>query len=188
MLFGMFFRKHLFNVILVAAVIVAVIAVMVATHVVTVDNLWFNASISNIRISTVATAVFCFTLVLFLQGKILWKPLYYALLAVIFFLAFYEIVWYYLAAYTFSYDLRIFQFAALAGWVMLCVREVYPKRPPKLSIACYGVFVATMVLWVATGFAVNNLGDADFSVAGEAFNVVSKGALALGYAVHIGKK
>lgn len=52
----------------------------------------------------------------------------------------------------------------------------------------YGLFVATMVLWVATGFEVNNLGDAKFSIMGEVFNVTSKAALALAYAVHIGTK
>jgi hypothetical protein len=45
-----------------------------------------------------------------------------------------------------------------------------------------------MVLWVASGFAVNNLGDASFSVIGEAFNIVSKGALGLAFAFHIGAK
>lgn len=113
----MFFRKHLFDVILVVVVIVAVFSVMLAAHVVTVDGIWLVFPIGNIRVSTVVTAVFCFTLVLFLQGKLLWKPLYYALLVVIFFLGLYEIVWYYLAAFSFGYELRIFQFAALGGWV-----------------------------------------------------------------------
>jgi hypothetical protein len=184
----MIFRKHFFDVILVLVVIVAVISVMLAAHVVTVDGIWFVCPIANIRVSTLVTAVFCFTLVLFLQGKLLWKPLYYALLAVIFFLGLYEIVWYYLAAYSFGYELRIFQFAALSGWVLLCLKEVYPKKPPKISIVLYGLFVVTMVLWVATGFEVNNLGEAQFSVTGEVFNAASKVALALAYAVHIGAK
>ena len=184
----MIFRKPSLEFILVVVVIVAVISVMLAAHVVSVDGLWFVFGIGNIRVSTVVTAVFCFTLVLFLQGKFGWKPLYYGLLAVIFFLGLYEIVWYYLAAFSFGYELRIFQFAALAGWVLLCVKEVYPKRPPKFSMVLYGLFVATMVLWVATGFEVNNLGEAQFSVTGEVFNATSKVALALAYAVHIGTK
>src|SRR5450756_3185887 len=60
-----------------------------------------------------------------------WKPLYYALLSVIFFLGLYEIVWYYIAAYFFGYDLRIFEFASLGGWVLLCIKEVYPQKPRK---------------------------------------------------------
>jgi FlaA1/EpsC-like NDP-sugar epimerase len=143
---------------------------------------------SNLRISTFLTALVSFVLVLFLQKRILWKPLYYAILTVIFFLGLYEIVWYYLAAAAFGYDLRIFAFAALSGWVLLCIREVYPHKPPKLSLVLYGVFVAALVLWVASGFAVNNLGDAQFSVTGEVFNVVSKAALALAFAIHIGTK
>jgi len=111
-----------------------------------VNGIWFVFPIGNIRISTVVTAVFCFSLVLFLQKKILWKPLYYALLAVVFFLGLYEIVWYYLAAFSFGYDLKIFQFAALTGWVLLAVREVYPKKPPKASMVLYGFFVVAMVL------------------------------------------
>jgi hypothetical protein len=57
-----------------------------------------------------------------------------------------------------------------------------------LSIVLYGVFIATMVLWVETGFNVNYLGNASFSIVGEALNVVSKGALAFAFAVHIGSK
>jgi hypothetical protein len=98
-------------------------------------------------------------------------------LAVIFFLGFYEIVWYYLAAYFFSYDLRPFEFAALARWIMLCLREVYRVKPPKLSIALYLLFADTMVFWASTGFAVNNPGQLNFSIMGEVFNEVSKGAL-----------
>jgi hypothetical protein len=184
----MFFRKHLFDVLLLVVVIVAVFSVMLAAHVVSVDGIWFVFSIANIRVSTVVTAVFCFALVLFLQGKLGWKPLYYALLAVIFFLGLYEIVWYYLAAFSFGYDLRIFQFAALGGWVLLGLKEVYRKEPPKVSMVLYGFFVAIMVVWVATGFEVNNLGDPKFSIMGEVFNVTSKAALGLAYAVHIGTK
>ena len=90
--------------------------------------------------------------------------------------------------FSFGYELRIFQFAALGGWVLLGLKEVYPKKPPKVSLVLYGLFAAAMVLWVATGFEVNNLGDVKFSVTGEVFNVTSKAALGLAYAVHIGTK
>jgi len=55
-------------------------------------------------------------------------------------------------------------------------------------VALYGLYVICIVLWVVTGFEVNNLGTATFSVVGEAFNVTSKAALALAFAVHIGTK
>jgi hypothetical protein len=184
----MFFRRHLFNVILFVVVLVAAVLVLLAAHVVSVEGVWFVFQGGNIRVSTVFTAIFCFVFVLFLQKKIFWKPLYYGLLAVIFFLALYEIIWYYLAAFSFGYELRLFQFAALTGWVLLCLREVYPLKPPKLSIALYGLFVVTMVLWIAMGFEVNSLGDASFSITGEVFNVISKVALAVAFAIHVGTK
>jgi hypothetical protein len=184
----MFFRRHLFIVILGVVVLVAAFSVLLAAHVVSVEGVRFVFQGGNIRVSTVITAIFCFVLVLFMQKRIFWKPLYYGLLAVIFFLALYEIIWYYLAAFSFGYDLRLFQFAALAGWVLLCFREVFSVKPPKVSLVLYGLFVIALLLWVATGFEVNTYGDAKFSVVGEIFNVVSKAALALAYAVHIGTK
>ena len=184
----MVFRKNLLNIFVVVVIIIASISVLLATHFIFIDGMRFVFSTVSIRISTVITGIVCFGLVLFLQGRILWKPLYYAVLAVIFFLSLYEIVWYYLAAFSFGYELRIFQFAALAGWVLLGVREVYPRKPRKISLMLYGFFVAIMVVWVATGFDVNSYGDANFSIAGEVFNEASKAALALGYAVHIGTK
>jgi len=184
----MFFKKHLFNVFLVVLAIITIIFVMLAAHIIVVEGIWFVFPIGNLRISTMITIVFCFTLVLFLQGKFGWRPLYYALLAVVFFLGLYEIVWYNLAVYLSGFEPRIFEFAALAGWILLCIREVYPKRPPKLSMMLYGLFVVSMVLWVATGFAVNYLGNVAFSITGEIFNVTSKAALGLAFAIHIGTK
>ncbi len=181
-------KRHLFKVILILVSIVVVLSVVVAAGIVGVEGIWFVLFNSSIRVSTVITAIGSLGLVLFLQPKILWKPLYYAVLSIIFFLAFYEILWYYLAASLFSYELRIFQFAALAGWVLLCIREVYPRKPSKISIVFYLLFAVTMILWVASGFAVNSPGNASFSITGEVFNVVSKAALAFGYAVHIGTK
>jgi hypothetical protein len=109
-------------------------------------------------------------------------------LSVIFFLGLYEIIWYQIAAHFFHYNLRIFEFMALAGWVFLCVREIYPNKPPKISLVFYALFVIIMVLWVGTGFAVNNSETPTFSISGEAFNVTSKTALAIAFAYHIGKK
>jgi hypothetical protein len=183
-----FNKQHLRNVLLLVLAMAAGFSALLAAHAVTVEGIWFVFSITNIRITTLATAFFVFGLVLFLQGRIRWKPLYYALLAVIFFMGLYEIVWYYVAAYLFSYDLRIFEFAALEGWIVLCIREVYPTKPPKVSLALYALFAASMTLWVATGFEVNNIGQSGFSIFGEALNEVSKTSLALGFAFHIGAK
>jgi hypothetical protein len=184
----MFFKKPLLDVAIVVVGVLAVLTVLLAVGVVTIEGIWFIFPVSSIRITTVATAFLSFALVLFLQGKVSPKSLYYAVLAVIFFLALYEIVWYNLAAHFFGYDPLFFQFAALFGWVLLGIREVYWLKPPKIAIVFYVVFVVSMVLWVASGFAVNNLGDPHFSVVGEVFNAVSKGALGLAFAFHIGSK
>ena len=82
--------------------------------------------------------------------------------------------------------MRIFQFAALFGWVLLGIREVFTKRPSKLSTVFYGVFAISMVIWIGTGFQFNDLGNSSFSVSGEILNVVSKAALFIAYALHIG--
>ncbi len=57
----------------------------------------------------------CFVLVLFLQRENTLKSIYYALLAVIFSLGLFEILWYYTAAAFRGGNLEIFQFAALFG-------------------------------------------------------------------------
>lgn len=182
------FNKNILEICIAIGAVIFFIALMTLTNIITIEGIWFVFLPYNIRITTIATIIFCFALVLFLQGKLGWRPLYYAILSVIFFLGLYEIIWYQMAAHFFNYDLRIFEFAALAGWVLLCIREVYPKKLPRLSLALYGFFFLTMILWVATGFDVNSLGNATFSITGEGFNVSSKAALALAYAVHIGVK
>jgi hypothetical protein len=184
----MFFRKRFLGVFLFVVAVLAVFAVLIEADIVVVVGVWLVFPFSNLRISTLLTILTCFLLVLFLQGKILWRPLYFAILAVIFFLALYEIVWYNLAVHYSGFEPRYFEFAALAGWVLLCVREVYPQKPSKLSIVLYGLYVVCMVLWVATGFQVNYLGSAELSITGEVFNVVSKAALGLAFAIHIGSK
>jgi hypothetical protein len=153
-----------------------------------VNTLWIDQPPVQLRVSTAVTAALCFALVLSLQDKIRAKSVYYAFLAVIFWLGLYEIVWYYTAVPFYGYDLRLFEFAGLFGWVLLGVKEVYHTRPPKIAIALYGVFALTMGLWVAAGFRVNFLEKADINMASEAFNVVSKGALAFAFALHIGQK
>jgi hypothetical protein len=96
-----FEKKHLRNVLLLTLLIVAVFLAILAIGFVTVDGIWFIFSTAEMRISTLSTVFLVFAVVLLLQGRISWKPIYYSLLAVIFFLGFYEIVWYYLAAYFF---------------------------------------------------------------------------------------
>ena len=84
-------------VLIVFAVLVTLI-VSVETKWVKIESLWFVFPFSGIRISTVVTAIACFALVLFLQRKNTLKSIYYALLAVIFCMGLFEIVWYYSAA------------------------------------------------------------------------------------------
>jgi len=159
---------------------------MLIANIVRIESLWIIFPFMAMRISTMITALLSFVLVLFLQQKTTYKALYYALLAVIFSMGLYEIVWYYIAAAFRGYDLRIFQFAALLGWVMLGAREVVTKRPSRLSVLLYGVFVISMLLWAGTGFEFNDLGNSSFSISGEILNVTSKAALAIAYALHIG--
>jgi hypothetical protein len=82
---------------IVLAILVALI-VMVQTKWVRIESLWFVFPFSGIRISTLFTAIACFALVLFLQRENTLKSIYYALLAVIFSLGLFEMVWYYTAA------------------------------------------------------------------------------------------
>lgn len=181
-------KKPLLKAVLIFFAFVFAVFMLVATNVAKIEGVWFISSIVTIRVSTFLTAAACFALVLFLQGRITLKSIYYASLAVIFFLSLFEIVWYYVAAGFNGYDLRIFQFAALFGWVLLGIREVYSKKPPRLSIIFYGVFAVSMLLWIGTGFEFNDLGNSAFSIIGETFNVISKAALAIAYSVHIGSK
>ena len=56
----------------------------------------------------------------------------------------------------------------------------------KISILLYGIFAFSFAIWLATGFAFNDLGNSSFSVSAEILNVISKGALFFAYAFHIG--
>ncbi len=151
-----------------------------------VEGLWFVFPFSNsIRISTVATAVACFMLVLFLTRKKGLKSIYYASLAVIFSLALYELVWFNLAVLLNGWGPRIWEFLALLGWVFLGLREVFRTKPPRISIVLYSIFVASMIVWLGFGFKFNVPGTTSYDFLGEALNVVSKVSLPIGYAFHI---
>ncbi len=171
---------------LIVLALVIILVVMVETNWAKIEGIWLVFPFSGIRISTAVTAIVCFALVLFLQRANTLKSIYYASLAVIFSMGLFEIVWYYTAAVFRGWDLRIFEFAALSGWVFLGIREVFRKRPSKLSTVLYGVFVVSMVIWIGTGFHFNDTGNPSFSISGEILNVVSKTALFVAYALHIG--
>jgi hypothetical protein len=172
-------------ILIVVSLLIALIA-MIETGWVKIESLWFVFPFSGIRVSTLLTAIACFALVLFLQRKNTLKSVYYASLAVIFSMGLFEILWYYSAAAYRGWDLRIFEFAALSGWVLLGIREVFRKRPPKVSIMLYGVFVVSMIIWLAIGFPFNDLGNSSFSVSAEILNELSKTSLFIAYALHVG--
>ena len=172
-------------VLIVAAVLFA-LGVMTATGFAKIESLWFVFPLSGIRISTLITAIICFAIVLLLQRRNMLKSIYYAILAVIVPMALFEILWYYSAALFNGWDLRIMQFAALFGWVLLGIREVYRKRPLRISILVYALFVFSFVIWLGTGFKFNDLSNPSFSFSAEVLNVVSKGALFFAFAFHIG--
>lgn len=173
--------------VLIVVVVLIAFAVMVDAGFAKVESLWFVFPLSGIRVSTVAAAIACFALVLFLQRRDTLKSIYYALLAVIFPMSLFEITWYYSAAAFRGWDLKIMEFAALFGWVLLGIREVFRKRPPRISILLYGIFAISFAIWLGTGFTFNDLGNSSFSVLGEALNVVSKATLFFAYAIHIGE-
>ena len=179
-------RVEIIKPVLIVFAVLITLIVMVATKWVKIDNIWFIFPLFEIRISTVVTAIACFALVLSLQRRNTLKSVYYASLAVIFSMGLYEIVWYYTAAAFRGWDLRIFQFAALFGWVLLGIREVFRKRPSKLSRVLYGVFVISILIWIGMGFQFNYVGNSSFSISGEILNVVSKAALFIAFALHIG--
>ena len=172
--------------VLILAAALIVLAVMVAVGFAKIESLWFIFPLSGIRISTVATAIACFAIVLFLQRRNTLKSIYYALLAVIVPMAIFEIMWYYSAAAFHGWDLRIMQFAALFGWVLLGISAVFHKRPPRISMLLYGIFAISFAIWLGTGFSFNDLGNPSFSLSAEILNVVSKGALFFAYAIHVG--
>ncbi len=166
-------------------VISFVILVILSYHV-NIEGIWFVFPYSNsIRVSTVATAIACFILVLFLTRKKGLKSLYYALLAVIFSIGLYELVWFNLAVVLYGWGQRIWEFLALLGWVFLGLREVFRTKPPRISIALYSIYVASMIAWISLGFKFNVPGTTNFDFLGEALNVVSKFSLPIGYAFHI---
>jgi len=172
--------------VLIVAVVLFALGVITATGFAKVESLWFVFPLSGIRISTLITAIICFAFVLLLQRRNTLKSIYYAILTVIVPMALFEILWYYSAALLNGWDLRIMQFAALFGWVLLGIREVYRKRPSRISILFYALFGFSFVIWLGTGFKFNDLGNPSFSLAAEIINVVSKGALFFAFALHIG--
>jgi hypothetical protein len=126
--------------------IIVILALMLVTNVASVNAIWIVFPLITIRASTVIIAILSFGLVLFLQNRITSKSIYYAVLAVIFSMGLYETIWYYLALPFFGYDLNIFQFVALFGWVLLGVKEVFHTRPSRLSTELYIIFVVSLVL------------------------------------------
>jgi hypothetical protein len=172
--------------ILIVATVLTIIAFIVATGFAKIESLWFIFPLSGIRISTLIVAIACFAFVLFLQRRNTLKSLYYALLAVIVPMALFEIIWYYSAAAFNGYDLRIMQFAALFGWVLLGISAVFHTRPQRISLVLYGIFAISFAIWLGTGFKYNDTGSPSFSFLGEVLNVGSKTALFLAYAFHIG--
>jgi hypothetical protein len=151
-----------------------------------IEGLWFVFPYSNsIRVSTVGTGIACFMLVLFLTRRKGLKSIYYASLAVIFSIGLYEIVWFNLAVVIDGWGQRIWEFSALLGWVFLGLREVFRTKPPRISIALYSIYVASMIAWISLGFKFNVPGTTNYDFVGETFNIVSKFSLPIGYAFHI---
>jgi hypothetical protein len=171
---------------LIALVPPIIVFVGIATDYVKVESVWFVSSFTTIRVSTVITAFACFASVLFMLRKNALKSIYYASLAVIFSMGLYEFVWYNLGVVMKGFELLFWPFAALFGWILLGIKEIYPRRPPRLSAALYAIYLASMIVWIGTGFVFNDLGNPNFSIYGEVFNIVSKAALPMAYALHIG--
>jgi hypothetical protein len=172
--------------ILILVAVLIVLGLMVGTEFAKIASLWFIFPLSGIRISTLTTAVACFAIVLYMKKKNTLKSVYYALLAVIVIIALFEMMWYYSAAAFNGWDLRIMQFAALSGWVILGIGTVFRKRPARISILLYGIFSVSFAIWLGTGFKFNDLGNSSFSLSAEVLNVVSKTTLFFAYAIHIG--
>ncbi len=171
---------------LILAVVLIAVGAVVASGFAKVESLWIVFPLVKIRISTLAKALACFALVLFMQRKNALKSVYFAFLAVIVPMGLFEIIWYYSAAFSRGWDLRIMQFAALFGWILLGINVIFRQRPPKISVFLYGTFVLTFAIWLGTGFKSNDLGAFPFSFSAEVFNVISKGALFFAYATHVG--
>jgi hypothetical protein len=172
--------------ILIVASVLTVLAVVFLAGLGRVEGLWLVFPLSGIRISTAITAIACFAIVLFLQRKNTLKSIYYSLLAVVFPLASFELVWYYSAAVLRGWDLKIMEFGALFGWVLLGISAVFRTRPSKVAVILYGAFAISFAVWFGSGFTFNDLSNPSFSVSAEVLNVFSKGALFFAYAVHVG--
>ena len=140
---------------------------------------------NSIRASTVAIAVACFILVLFLTRKTGLKSLYYASLAVIFSIGLYEIVWFNLAVVLDGWGRRIWEFTALLGWVFFGFKRGVPNQPPQISIALYCIYVVSMIAWISLGFKFNVPRTTSYDFVAETLNVVSKVSLPIGYAFHL---
>ncbi len=181
-------EPEILRTVLITVIIIIVLLILWVSGIMKSEGIWLTYPLITIRISTVITAILCFSLVLFMQRKKPWKSLYYAGLAVIFPMGLYEFIWYNIAVVMKSLPLLLFPFAALLGWVFLGVREVYNIRPSNISLVLYGIFIATMMIWVFAGLNFNYLGNSSFTWTDEFLNVVSKGAITFGYAFHISEK
>ena len=180
--------KRYGKIILIAIAPVLFILATVATNIGRVEGIWLILPIGTARVTTWITIILCFAAVLYLQKRINLKTLYYAFLAVFFFMGLFELIWFNLAVVLRGFEPRIYEFAALFGWVLLGTREVIHIRPPRISVLFYGLFVIFLALWVRTGFQFNNLGEATFSVVGETLNLASKASIGAGFAFHLGSK
>lgn len=180
-------KRHHKVILVVLAPFLFILAVL-ATGIGRIEGVWLILPLGTARVSTWLTITLCFAAVIALQGRISLKSVYYAFLAVFFFMGLFELVWFYLAVAIYGFEPRIYEFAALFGWILLGIREVVRIRPPRISLFFYGLFVIFLALWVATGFQFNDLGNPTFTVVGEFLNVLSKAAIAVGYTFHLGTK
>ena len=114
------------------------------------------------------------------------SSLCYGVLAVLFSMSLYESVFLFSAIAVKGWGIVIWPFLALTGWILLGLREIAFSRPPEMAMALYALYGSSMLMWIAAGFEINERQELGFSVLGEVFNVVTKAALPLGYAIHLG--
>src|SRR3989304_8897748 len=133
--------KRYGKIILIAIAPVLFILATVATNIGRVEGIWLILPIGTARVTTWITIILCFAAVLYLQKSINLKSLYYAFLAVFSFMGLFELIWFNLAVALRGFEPRIYEFAALFGWVLLGTREVIHIRPPRISVLFYGLFV-----------------------------------------------
>jgi hypothetical protein len=181
-------KRQLVNSGLIISAVFIIFILSLITGFTRIIGIYFVFPILTMRITTGLSAILCFSIVVFLQRRRTLASIYYAIVAVIFSMALYELIWFYSGVALWGFEPKIFQFAALFGWIMLGIREVYEVKPPRVSSVLYGVYAISMFLWVATGFQFNVLGDPNFTYWGEFLNVVSKASIDFGYALHIGLK